>query len=529
MIEEPFHCEKPVDAFKMKWAPNTSKDASRWLVTKPGQKVDLQVWNGFIGSPAPINVGKGNQPGPGIFCDVSPDEVVSVSGLNSGSKKSADVQYWEVFDADPKCAVSGPNGIKIGNSAFNIGCEKDMKDQTDCGKPEGDLKIEKGQTNLINDWLLAGITGKKGSLQCDGSGLSGDVQQNCTIAQPGDNVFYQYKVTNNGKADVNVTVTDDKKTTGPVGTFKIPGKDTVPAGSNIHTFTWGPVAINSTTVNVGTAIGNAGSNECKVTDKVIVTTPCFLGDPRNGTLYPYGTLPSRTAVIFNESEALQRLEPSVATLGQTIRMWYTDEHAMLLGVNTVQTRNKDGTTSTKTAPVTPYDSTKLADSVINPATGVPEKDGGTDPAGRPIAPSLFCTDITADPLSTAGDWQMMGTAQGPQFVSGTWKGANVLIDPAAARNNGSSRVITTAPDPARNGVTLGPGADPLPAGLRNQGYVSEVRWDVSTMQCVNPATHQLESLKPGHSYRMQFMVHDGDQNKSGGDVGEACSTVTIPD
>jgi hypothetical protein len=28
-------------------------------------------------------------------------------------------------------------------------------------------------------------------------------------------------------------------------------------------------------------------------------------------------------------------------------------------------------------------------------------------------------------------------------------------------------------------------------------------------------------------YRMQFMVHDGDQHLTGGDVGEACMHVVI--
>jgi hypothetical protein len=37
-----------------------------------------------------------------------------------------------------------------------------------------------------------------------------------------------------------------------------------------------------------------------------------------------------------------------------------------------------------------------------------------------------------------------------------------------------------------------------------------VRWDIR--------------LEAGHNYRFQVMVHDGDQNKIGGDSGEACVT-----
>jgi len=48
--------------------------------------------------------------------------------------------------------------------------------------------------------------------------------------------------------------------------------------------------------------------------------------------------------------------------------------------------------------------------------------------------------------------------------------------------------------------------------LVNQGYGAEVRWDLSTL-----------NLVPGHQYRLYFMVHDGDQNKTGGDVGHDCA------
>jgi len=35
-------------------------------------------------------------------------------------------------------------------------------------------------------------------------------------------------------------------------------------------------------------------------------------------------------------------------------------------------------------------------------------------------------------------------------------------------------------------------------------------------------------LQPGHSYRLEFMIHDGDQNKTGGDSGENCVNLRIP-
>src|SRR6185369_2788000 len=61
------------------------------------------------------------------------------------------------------------------------------------------------------------------------------------------------------------------------------------------------------------------------------------------------------------------------------------------------------------------------------------------------------------------------------------------------------------------------GGDPVLAGLTNQGYGAELIWDASKL-----------NLIPGHSYRLYFMVHDGDQNKSGGDVGQGCTTIRVP-
>ena len=57
----------------------------------------------------------------------------------------------------------------------------------------------------------------------------------------------------------------------------------------------------------------------------------------------------------------------------------------------------------------------------------------------------------------------------------------------------------------------------MPAGLTLESYGAEVRWDVNTLGLIS-----------GHQYRLYFMVHDGDQNKTGGDVGQACGYFTMP-
>jgi len=49
------------------------------------------------------------------------------------------------------------------------------------------------------------------------------------------------------------------------------------------------------------------------------------------------------------------------------------------------------------------------------------------------------------------------------------------------------------------------------AGAWVQSYGAESQWDLDLLP-----------LDPSHSYRFQFIVHDGDQTRTGGDVGQAC-------
>jgi hypothetical protein len=193
-----------------------------------------------------------------------------------------------------------------------------------------------------------------------------------------------------------------------------------------------------------------------------------------------------------------------------IQVFYNDEHALTLGVRQIQTKTSGGTTTTN-YPITPM--TADPDSATNPLVGATEAQGGVDTSGRPMFPALFITDITGDPNSMAGDWQFGGTGVPPNFVTGTWKGAIRLVDM-------TTNTVTVTPDndPPTNNWTLGPGADPVPTPTpANEGYGAEVRWDVAQL-----------GLQPGHSYRLYFMIHDGDQNKTGGDAGQGCTYITIP-
>jgi len=234
--------------------------------------------------------------------------------------------------------------------------------------------------------------------------------------------------------------------------------------------------------------------------------------------YPVASDNPRTSVAFNENEVLSAFSPTVAQPGDTLKVWYNDEHALTLGIKKVTVKSSSGTTTT-TYPVSPL--TAVPDSVFNPQVGSMALTGdqaGTDPAGRPIWPALFITDITFDPTSKAGDWQFGGTPIPPNAVYGTWKAASKTVDNTKVP---PVVTITTDADPAKNNWNLD-GGDPAPAGLKNEGYGAEAAWDVDAR--INVGLFQM-----GHAYRVQFMVHDGDQNKVGGDVGQGCATVVIGD
>src|SRR5437016_4382122 len=242
--------------------------------------------------------------------------------------------------------------------------------------------------------------------------------------------------------------------------------------------------------------------------------------------YPFDSSDPRTSVDFNESEVLRAFSPQQtvnATPGLTIKVWYNDEHALTLGVRRVIVQTKTGTTTTD-YPVSALPSDP--GSVLYPQVGTTALDGdqaGTDTSActgypdlcdRPMFPALFLTDISTDPNSTAGDWQHGGTPIPPHAVFGTWKAAVRTVDKTK-----SPAAITVTPDsdPAKNGWNLD-GGDPAPSGLHSQGYGAEVRWNVDDLVAAG-------QMITGHTYRLEFMVHDGDQNQTGGDAGENCVGV----
>jgi hypothetical protein len=252
--------------------------------------------------------------------------------------------------------------------------------------------------------------------------------------------------------------------------------------------------------------------------------------------YPYGTLPAKTATLFNESGALS----SYGRVGDEIRMWYTDEHSLTLGVNSFLVNYNNPTPDhTGTYPFETMGAT------ASKATGNPINVGSLattgafaalDGSGRPLHPALFITDITglSDNAShtsaaiRAGDWQYAGGGGiAPNAVYGSWKGALLKIDSAKSP---PVKTITPGADAFKNhkvvfanagdsaAANLGNGNNP-PGSSPDLGYTAELVWNISNLM------YNGNPLQSGHSYRLQFMVHDGDQNKGGGDVGEACLNI----
>jgi hypothetical protein len=232
--------------------------------------------------------------------------------------------------------------------------------------------------------------------------------------------------------------------------------------------------------------------------------------------YPYPSSNPLTSIAFNESTVLRAA--NLDTANGYFEVWYSDEHALALGVGTVVVKTASGTTTTN-YPIAPLTSNPGA--AFNPAVGTTATTGdqaGTDVSGRPMTPSLFISDTTNDPNNRSGDWQWGGTAIAPSAVFGTWKSFTRTVDYTTAT---PTVTVTVGTDPAKNNWNLGPGSDAPPAGLSNEGYGAEIRWNLSDLQSRG-------LLIPGHLYRFYVMVHDGDQNKVGGDAGQAAFNYTIP-
>jgi len=227
---------------------------------------------------------------------------------------------------------------------------------------------------------------------------------------------------------------------------------------------------------------------------------------------------NRSLVKFNEIGIIEGFSVTTPANPQTVNTFYSDEHALTIGAT--------GTPWVATYNDPPTTIKRIDDAGTNPANvgGGPARTSplatgaaATDPFGREVAPSLYLTDVSTDATLKTGDWQSQPaasantTAQRPTYVGGTWK------------DNGAANPLGSDGKEAKNGADLGPHSEAFVNNISTsqgiEGYGAEVRWDVSSL------TNGGQALKPGHTYRVQMMFHDGDHNA---DTGEACTTFKIP-
>jgi hypothetical protein len=248
-----------------------------------------------------------------------------------------------------------------------------------------------------------------------------------------------------------------------------------------------------------------------------VLTECTLGYPDSSHL-------PQSNAAFNESEVLTGFGLSGSGGSRILHAWYTDEHALTLGVDSVFVNNKNPTpdqgyhytfdnmagnmTSTLTAGITGSPVNVGRTSTASAPIGLANP---MDGAGRLLAPGLYLTDLNTNPNPRGGDWQQGGTPIFPSAVYGTWKGAIITIDNT---KNPPATSLTPRADPSKNHKVVGGAGINPPSTAWDGGYSSDIQWSLSSL-----------GLTSGHAYRAQIIVHDGDQNKTGGDVGQACINI----
>lgn len=167
----------------------------------------------------------------------------------------------------------------------------------------------------------------------------------------------------------------------------------------------------------------------------------------------------------------------------TIKAFYQDEWPLTLGSGSI------------TQP------TSSQDHAVDPDVG---DQSARDANNFPYFPALFLSDITNDPNNRDGDAQNGGTPHPLDEVFGAWKALGPMTQPLSPNN-----------------FDLGPDADTFPAqpnvsfkGIPSRvhgNYGAEVVWHVENL-----------GLEEGHTYRAQFILHDGD---SEGDISEGCTTI----
>jgi hypothetical protein len=207
---------------------------------------------------------------------------------------------------------------------------------------------------------------------------------------------------------------------------------------------------------------------------------------------------------FNENSVMRGAEIVGSGLSAKLAAFANDENALLIGVNGATAPSSASSNGTNS-----FHATNASGGDAN----------AKDPSGRPLYPALFITNVSGNSASTAGDWQNGGQPRnvnsGGPFINdvfGQWRTGTV-----------SGGTYTRGALGSKNNWSLGTGADAPTDTSFNEGYGAEVRWNLGELTDSTGA-----ALQPGSTYRIQVIEHDGDQNKSGGDAGEYCVTLTVP-
>ena len=150
---------------------------------------------------------------------------------------------------------------------------------------------------------------------------------------------------------------------------------------------------------------------------------------------------------------------------------------------------------------------------------------GATPRARPIAPTIYLTDITGQPeTATGGDWEHGGHGRHDR--------------PPTSRSPLRLVVADLGTKPVnKNDWDLGPNADPIPAtdafggddlvqrGLRLRGGRGTSRASLA----YDPTTNTFGRSTAGpHVPRAEHHPRHRPEQLGGGDVGEVCTTFSIP-
>ena len=234
--------------------------------------------------------------------------------------------------------------------------------------------------------------------------------------------------------------------------------------------------------------------------------------------YPDSSHIPQSGFSFNRNEAIRAVSPSSGQVlsspfGGSIKVWYSDRHALLLGIREVVVKDHRYR-FVRDYPISEMTSNPgSAEGLRFGSTGTSGDQAGIDDRSLPFMPMLFITDITFDAGNRSGDWQQGGSGFLPQKIFGTWKAAVKKVEyaPRDVRTD-----FQCDEDPRRNGWNLGAGSDAPPIGTADKGFGTEIVWLTDNL-----------GLMPGHTYRLQFIFHTGEQNNSGTNEGEGCTTLVV--